>query len=249
MNTQKLTTEEFISRCKKLYGNLYSYDNVVYINLRSKIQINCMVHGLFSKGARSLLQGVGCNECNIKWKQYIQRSRMTTQKFIEKATLKHNGFYSYDNVVYTNSRTSILITCPIHGSFSQKAGGHLEGYGCHLCADKKHGDYRPWFIKTYFDRFPEKKNIPATLYLLYSKDENFYKIGITTKEEVSSRTRYMSKYKFEIIDTVQDTMYNVAVAEQQILKTHERYKPKKRFGGHSECLTKFVDIHQYIRPK
>ena len=56
----------------------------------------------------------------------------------------------------------------------------------------------------------------------------------------------MAHYTFEIVDTVSNTMYNVAVAEQEILSNHERYKPAKRFGGYSECLKEFVDIHLYV---
>jgi len=31
----------------------------------------------------------------------------------------HNGIYTYNNAVYINGKTKILITCPIHGDFSQ----------------------------------------------------------------------------------------------------------------------------------
>jgi len=45
------------------------------------------------------------------------------------------------------------------------------------------------------------------------------------------------------------TVYNVSMAEQKILKEHTLYKPKKRFGGYTECLKQFVDIHQYVPHK
>jgi hypothetical protein len=44
-------------------------------------------------------------------------------------------------------------------------------------------------------------------------------------------------------------MYNVSIAEQKILKEHPRYKPQKKFGGYTECLKQFVDIHQYVPHK
>jgi hypothetical protein len=58
----------------------------------------------------------------------------------------------------------------------------------------------------------------------------------------------MSRYTFKIIDSVKDTMYNVAIAEQKILETCIKYKPNFKFGGYNECLKNFVDIHQYIHP-
>jgi len=71
---------------------------------------------------------------------------------------------------------------------------------------------------------------------LYNKDEDFYKVGITTKDNVKDRIKYISHYTFEIVDTVSNTMYNIAIAEQEILANAEKYKPKKRFGGYSECI-------------
>jgi hypothetical protein len=244
--TTKLTQEEFLQRCKENFGTEYTYEKTVYRNTRSKVIVTCREHGDFEKGAKALLDGVGCPKCDKKRRAYNERRRMTTEEFVAKATKKHDGFYLYDKSKYYNSRTKLTITCPIHGDFQQQAGGHLEGYGCQKCADLKHGDYRPWYIKTYFDRFPEKKNQPATLYLLYCAEEDFYKVGITVKENVEERVKYMAHYNFEVIDTVTDSMYNVSIAEQDILKEFEKYKPSKRFGGYSECITEKVDIHQYV---
>lgn len=249
MTTKKLTQEEFIDRCKKIYGDQYTYENTRYINTRSNVSITCLDHGTFLKNARAFLQGNGCKKCNLRWIKYTESRRMTTEEFIEKANNKHNNFYSYEKSKYVNSRTDLIITCPIHGDFKQRAGGHIEGYGCQKCGNLKHGDYRPWFIKTYFDRYPEKKNIPATLYLLYNKEENFYKIGITTKNDVKERIKYISHYTFEIVDTVSDNMYNIAIAEQKILSSFSKYKPNKRFGGYSECIKEFVNIHEYVPSK
>jgi hypothetical protein len=246
MSTKKLTQEQFIDRCKSIYSNQYTYNKTVYKNNRANVMVECKDHGVFEKNAKALLQGNGCKKCNVKWNNYVKSRRMTTEVFIKKATNRHEGFYSYEKSNYVNSRTKLTITCPIHGDFEQQAGGHLEGYGCQQCADLKHGDYRPWFIKTYFDRYPEKKDIPATLYLLYNNEENFYKIGITTKDSVEERVKYISYYTFDIIDKVTDNMYNVAIAEQEILKAYTKYKTKKRFGGYTECIKEFVDIHKYV---
>lgn len=246
MSTKKITQQEFIERCTILYGNRYTYEDSIYLNSRSNVSVYCREHGEFTKNARSLLSGAGCPKCNDKWNEYVKRSRLSTSEFIIKATDLHEGFYGYNKVNYVNSRTPVIITCPIHGDFTQTAGGHLEGYGCKKCANKKHGDYRPWFIKTYFDRYPENKDIPAILYLLYCEDENFFKVGITTKKDVNERIKYMKHYTFKVVDTVSDTMYNVCLAEQEILSEAEQYIPIKRFGGYSECIKNYVDIREYI---
>lgn len=247
-STKKLTQQQFIDKVLEVHGNHLDLSLVCYKNTRSDVQVRCHRHGIFSINATSLLAGVGCKQCNVNWLTYVRRRRMTQEEWIEKATARHQGFYDYSKVCYVNSRTSVDIICPIHGQFQQQAGGHLEGYGCKKCGNKKHGDYRPWFVETYFERFPEKKDTPATLYLLYNKDENFFKVGITTKQTITERIKYMG-YKFDIVDSITDTMYNVALAEQKILKSCLRYKPKRRFGGWSECLMSKVNLREYLCPK
>lgn len=63
--------------------------------------------------------------------------KLTTEKFIICASLKHKNFYKYTNSVYTTSRNSIIITCPLHGDFLQKANNHLNGAGCTKCKINK----------------------------------------------------------------------------------------------------------------
>lgn len=57
------------------------------------------------------------------------------EAFIEKANKIHNGKYDYSKVNYTNSKTKVTITCPIHGDFEQEPASHLMGHGCPKCAD------------------------------------------------------------------------------------------------------------------
>lgn len=63
-----------------------------------------------------------------------------TASFKAKATLVHNGKYSYDLTEYTKSANNLTILCPMHGSFSQKANSHLSGRGCNTCGNAAIGD-------------------------------------------------------------------------------------------------------------
>lgn len=60
--------------------------------------------------------------------------KLTQKEFIERATLVHKGKYSYEKTIYTTSQRKVIITCPIHGDFEQKAYVHLQGHGCPECA-------------------------------------------------------------------------------------------------------------------
>ena len=60
--------------------------------------------------------------------------KMTASEFIDKATQLHKGKYDYSQINYVNSRTEVMIVCPIHGVFAQKPVYHLQGSGCPKCA-------------------------------------------------------------------------------------------------------------------
>lgn len=63
--------------------------------------------------------------------------KLTKNEFVEKATKKHNGFYSYEKTVYVNSQTKTCITCPKHGDFQQTPANHLRGQVCWHCGNER----------------------------------------------------------------------------------------------------------------
>lgn len=60
--------------------------------------------------------------------------KLTTKEFISKAKAVHGDKYDYSKSVYVDSRSPVLIVCPVHGAFHQRAAAHLVGYGCNQCA-------------------------------------------------------------------------------------------------------------------
>ena len=71
-----------------------------------------------------------------------------TLKFIEKAKMLHDSKYDYSLVNYIESKYNINIICPVHGEFSQRASGHLSGYGCQKCSSDNQ--------RLSYDKFIEK---------------------------------------------------------------------------------------------
>ena len=53
--------------------------------------------------------------------------------FIINAYKTHNFKYFYDTVHYRNMQCDVIITCPIHGKFTQSPKNHLMGSGCPEC--------------------------------------------------------------------------------------------------------------------
>lgn len=61
--------------------------------------------------------------------------KSNTQEFIAKARAVHGDKYGYDKVCYAHSHIQIIITCPTHGDFLQRATNHLCGRGCNKCGE------------------------------------------------------------------------------------------------------------------
>lgn len=127
--TKRLTTEEFIERCKKIHkGKDYDYSLVDYKNNSTKIQIICQEHGVFEKlPANIFSRKEGCPFC----KGVI---KVDTELFIERCEKIHNNFYDYSRVNYINNSTNVEIGCPTCGKFFfQTPASHMAGCKCNLC--------------------------------------------------------------------------------------------------------------------
>lgn len=63
--------------------------------------------------------------------------KLTAKEFIERASKTHDGAYDYSKVNYSTNKCDILIICPIHGEFIQRAESHLNGHECPSCGYEK----------------------------------------------------------------------------------------------------------------
>ena len=121
-------TEQFIERATKVHNRKYTYENVEFKTMIDRVSITCPEHGNFEQRPNKHLQGSGCSACS-KTRKY------NTRTFIEKANLIHGNKYTYEKTNYVNSRTKVIITCPIHGEFSQLPDSHVRARasGCTHC--------------------------------------------------------------------------------------------------------------------
>ena len=128
---QTKTTEEFIARARAVHGDKYNYDKVIYEGNDKKVIITCPIHGDFPQTPNKHKGGQGCPYCALE--KSTKSRRKTTEEFIAEARAVHGDKYSYDNVNYINNKIEVMITCPIHGDFSQRPCHHLSGCGCYKC--------------------------------------------------------------------------------------------------------------------
>lgn len=65
----------------------------------------------------------------------MKKIRLTCKQFILRAVAVHGNKYDYSHVVYVNTLTKVIITCPTHGDFLQRPNAHTsQRQGCPACA-------------------------------------------------------------------------------------------------------------------
>lgn len=218
----------FIDKANKVHSNKYNYTKTKYINTHNKVLITCPIHGDFEQSPHNHLISDGCPICS-----QLNR-RMSINEFIEKSKQVHSDKYSYELTNYTIGKEVVIITCPIHGKFTQLAESHLNGRGCNKCAT---GGFNP--------------NKPAYLYYLKITTEEsqiLYKIGITNRT-VDERFSLADLSKIEI---VKQKLYDIGQDaydwEQKLLKMYKQYQykgPNVLESGNTELFTEDIIAMYY----
>lgn len=129
--------EQFILDSKRIHMERYSYDKVVYINSKIKIEILCNVckHTLFQTPNSHLKKGEHCTKCKGKI--------TNTEDFLLKAVAIHREKYNYDKTQYVDAKTKITILCNLcKHVFVQLPSKHLSGQGCTPCSIIRRSDIR-----------------------------------------------------------------------------------------------------------
>lgn len=122
----KKTTEQFIEIAQKKWN--YNYSKTIYKNKYTKIKFDCPLHGEIEQLPYLHLKH-GCCFCNGRG-----ISKHTKTSFIKLANVVHKNKYNYDKVDFVRMSDKIIITCPKHGDFFQRAGNHIHlENGCPKC--------------------------------------------------------------------------------------------------------------------
>jgi metal-responsive CopG/Arc/MetJ family transcriptional regulator len=130
---------KFLDELKERYGDIFDYSKVIYINSKKPIILICKKHNKeFIMKPNTLLNSkICCPDCVADNKKTMNIKPLTT--FIEEANAKHNNKFDYSKVIYKNSKTRIIVTCPEHGDIEITPHQHLTSpFGCQKCAGKYH---------------------------------------------------------------------------------------------------------------
>lgn len=226
----KITKDEFIKKSNIIHKNTYCYNNIEYIDLKTKVNIYCKVHGVFSITPTAHMHGKqGCIDCGYS-KNKERIFKKYSKEFKQKAKNIHNNKYTYENTIYKDSSSLINITCSIHGSFKQRPSCHLQGKGCPDCGTE----------------YPQVRNIkldkPCLLYYISINNGEAYKVGVTSRTIKKRFYGENSKIKL-IYSWLFKTGKEAHEIEKKILEENKQYKyygKKLLRNGNSELFSKNI---------
>lgn len=229
-----LSKEEFIEKAIARHGdNKYRYPDE-YIHNRTKVKIECLIHGIFEQLANNHLRGHGCPKCGEESRALAKT--LSNEEFVERAIAKHGNKFDYSQLEYINDKTKVKIGCPNHGFFEQKANGHSQGRGCPQCANSG---------------FDSAKS--AILYLLKFKKDFaiFWKIGITNRT-VEKRFGGESMFIVERNIWEYENGGDAYSIEQKVLAAFAKYRIEMPLftllgnGGDTECFVPSLPVQKVV---
>lgn len=228
-----LTQEHVINKFVNIHGDTYDYSKIIFTGVKKKVIIICHKHGEFHQSPQTHYKS-GCPKCHKE--SASKKQLLTTEEFIKRARLIHGDKYKYDNTIYKNAKTNVVITCEIHGDVPKNASHFLSGQGCKYCSRESLNNYG--LTVEGFTKHCDKRNGIGNLYLFQFVDENntVYKIGITSRdiEERQSEIPYPSK----ILLNLNGKPEHIYFYEKFLHKLLDEncYVPIKKFCGHTECF-------------
>ena len=160
----------------------------------------------------------------------MQRRHQNFMKLLE--LTYEDSDYDFSKVRFDNDVNSLVkIHCPKHGWVNTKAKKLLAGRGCVSCNHESLMDNG------------------AMIYIIrcYDDQEEFYKIGITTKSmEVRFPNKSSLPYEYDVLalqNGDRKKLYKFETLLLRLLKKY-KYKPKKSFAGETECFSNISPIRE-----
>lgn len=132
--SKRLTTEEFISRARKIHGDKFDYSKTVYITNTSKVKILCHLHGYFEQEAYSHINRSfsGCPHCGnlgISKKAIDWLIQLSKEQNLNIQTAYNGGEYKIPGTKY-KADGYCNQTNTIYEFYGDKWHGNLNVFDC-----------------------------------------------------------------------------------------------------------------------
>lgn len=232
----KYNTDYFIENAIKVHGDKYSYANSKCFNATDKVEIECLVHGMFPQPANQHLQGHGCPKCNFD--QMAKDRSMGKEQFIIKAKEKFGDKFDYSKVEYINGQLNVIVSCSVHGDFEVSPNNHLsKKSGCPSCNESK--------LESELAFILEKQNVK------YERQKKFNWLGKQSLDfflqELSIAIECQGKQHFEAVDFAGKGTEWANKAFQDVIK-RDNIKLKKCLA-HDIKMVYVIDNEEYFDKK
>ena len=102
---QRVTTEEFIEKARKVHGDKYDYSKVEYVNSSTKVCIICPIHGEFWQIPNNHLRGSGCYFCSKE--KCAENYRKKEEDFIKSLDYEQARIWAIDCKKYNDDEKAI----------------------------------------------------------------------------------------------------------------------------------------------
>lgn len=146
--SRRLSPKAWIEKARAVHGDRYDYTPTVYTTNRSKVTVNCRIHGAFDILPDNHLKGSGCRICGLSSDKQLNGFDPTKE-----FRAVHGDRYDYSSFIYEGSHQKSKIICPEHGPFEQSYYVHKSGHGCPECGRKNSIVGRTHTQKEIIDRF------------------------------------------------------------------------------------------------
>lgn len=192
LNRKNIKSREFIEKSKKIHGNKFKYDLIVYNNCREKVKIICPKHGIFEQTPNNhLYNKQGCNQCSVD----SHKIYLLDLNRIEKLKKIHNNKYNYIDININNGFINII--CPHHGLFIQYLYSHEYGHGCPKCNSSS-------IIKKLIKKYLDTKDIKYKMNHTFKQCRNkkvlrfdFFLIELNTVIEYNGEHHFLKNKNIE----------------------------------------------------
>lgn len=136
--TAKLSTNDFVEKCKNIHNNKYDYSLVCYVNNKVKVKIICPKHGIFEQTPDMHMKGSGCPKCK-------------TEKARKK--LFNRGYYDCSTPITDKDNYNVynIWRAMFNRCYSDSVHKKQPSYiGCSVCEE--------WYSFNNFKSFWNKNN-------------------------------------------------------------------------------------------
>ena len=129
---RNLSQSEFEEKASVVHTNIYNYSNSQYINHKTKLDITCDIHGIFSQSANNHLKGEGCPICKSSKGEliianYLTKNNISFIKEYKISECKNILALPFDFAIFDNNELKYLIE--YHGKQHFEAVDFFGGEG------------------------------------------------------------------------------------------------------------------------